>query len=155
MARAIKLGVVRQAVERHAVVGRKGADPRAPELDHMAVAAERAAEVARDRAHVGALAAFGLEHGRVAVGLDEREPIDVDRPRGDLEGLAVAGEIIGARAVDLDGGKGRRRLLDQADEARQQPPRSRPGVGRLSERATISPSASSVALSSPQRTRNR
>ena len=86
----------------------------------MAVAAERAAEVARNRAHISAFAAFGFEDRGVGVGGHQSKPIDSDRTRRDFEAFADAGEIIGARAVDLDGGEGRRRLLHQADEAGKQ-----------------------------------
>ena len=54
--------VVGQAIERNRRVGGKRADAGPAQFDHMAVAAERAAEIAGDRAHVGALAALGLEH---------------------------------------------------------------------------------------------
>ncbi len=86
----------------------------------MSVAAERAAEIARDRAHVGALAAFGLEHRGVGLGGYQVEPVDMDRARLDREGFAVACEIVGARASDADRGEGRRRLENGADEARQE-----------------------------------
>ena len=89
--------------------------------DDMAEAAERAAHVAGERAHIGALAAFGLEHRVVGVGrLDQIEAVDVDRARLELHHLAVAGEVIGALAVDLDGREARRHLRDGAGEARQQ-----------------------------------
>ena len=44
----------------------------------------------------------------------------MDRARFNLEGLAVAREIVGARASDADSGEGRRRLQNGADEARQE-----------------------------------
>ena len=120
----------------------------------MTIAAERPPEVARQRPHIGALAAIRLEVRKVHAGLDERQSVDMDRARSDGEGFAVARPVVGARAVDLDGRIGRRGLLDEAGEARQQRLDFR-RAGRFSARATISPSASSVALSSPQRTRNR
>ena len=47
----------------------------------MAETAERPADIAGERAHIGALAAFGLEHGVIGVGrLDQVEPVDFDRP---------------------------------------------------------------------------
>ena len=73
---------------------------------------KRAAQIAGQRADIGALAAFGLEHGVVGVRrLDERQAVDVDRPGCELDLLAVAGEVVGALAVDLDGGIARRHLL--------------------------------------------
>ena len=65
----------------------------------MAEAAERRAEVAGDAAHVAALAADHLENRRVGVGrLDQLEPLDVQRPRGEIERLAGAREVVGALA---------------------------------------------------------
>ena len=46
----------------------------------MAETAENAAHIARERPHIGSLAAFGLENGVVGVGrLDQRQPMDIDR----------------------------------------------------------------------------
>ena len=45
---------------------------------------------------------------------------DLDRAGFQLHRLAVAGEIIGALALDLDGGIARRHLLDDAGKGRQQ-----------------------------------
>src|ERR1700733_15735826 len=86
----------------------------------MSITSERPAEVPRDRTHVRALAAFGLERGVVGVNRYQVEPVDMDRARFNLEGLAVACEIVGARASDADRGEGRRRLQNFADEARQE-----------------------------------
>ncbi len=46
--------------------------------------------------------------------------MNLDRARLQLDGLAVARQIVGALALDLDRGILRRRLLDQAGKARQQ-----------------------------------
>ena len=107
-------------------------DAQAAQKDDMAVAAERSPEVARQRAHIGALAAFGFEPRLVALGGDEREAMDGDRPRRDLERFAAARQIVGALAGDADRREGRRRLRDEADEARQRRfdfARRRPRVG--------------------------
>ena len=57
----------------------------------------------------------------VGVGrVDQLQPVDLDRAGLELDRLAVAGEIVGALAVDLDGGKARRHLRDGAGEGRQQ-----------------------------------
>ena len=109
-----------QIVDHHRVGFREGPDPRAPQGRDMAEAAERPAEIARDGAHIGALAAIGLEHRPVALVMDERDPVDLDRARLQFHHLAVAGEIVGALALDLDGGEARRHLLHLPDEARQQ-----------------------------------
>ena len=117
---------------------------------------ERAADIAGQRADIGAFAAFGLEHGVIGVrGLDQLQPVDLDRAGRQFDRLAVAGEIIGALAVDLDGGIARRHLLDGAGEGRQQ--RADRVGGRALRRslAMTRPSASSVSRSSPQRTVKR
>src|SRR6202167_376568 len=86
----------------------------------MSVTAERPAEVARDRAHIGALAAFSLEHRFTGLSRDQIEPVDMDRARFNLEGFAFARKIVGARASDADSGEGRRRLENGPDEAREE-----------------------------------
>ena len=62
--RAIRSASSSKAVEWNRCFGDERTDARARQLGDMSVAAERAAEVARDRAHVSALAAFGLKYGR-------------------------------------------------------------------------------------------
>src|SRR5947207_14777809 len=64
--------------------------------------------------------------------------VDLDRPRLQRDALAVARQIIGALALDLDGGVLRRDLLDQAGEPRQQvqdPVRGGPDIAGLGEPA--------------------
>src|SRR6202022_3347892 len=64
--------------------------------------------------------------------------VNFDRPRLQFDGLAVPRQIIGALALDLDGGILRRRLLDQAGELRQQVPDRigrRPGIAGLGDPA--------------------
>ena len=114
-----QIRVVRQPIERNAGVGRKRTDAGPTQFDHMSVAPKRATEIPRNRAHVGALAAFGLEHRCIGLSRYQFEPVDIDRARFNLKGFAFAREIVGARAGDPDRGKGRRRLQDGADEARQ------------------------------------
>ena len=48
--------------------------------------------------------------------------MNLDRARLQLDDFAVARQIIGALALDLDGGILRRGLLDQAGKLRQQLP---------------------------------
>ena len=96
-------------------------DAGATQRDDVTEAAERAADVAGDGADVGAPAAFGLEHRRQRIGhVDEFEPVDLHGTRFELDGFALAREIVGALAVDLDRGEGGRRLHDLADEGRQE-----------------------------------
>src|SRR5262249_30772629 len=85
----------------------------------MSVATEFTTEIARDRAHISALAAFGLKHCGVDLGRYQGEPVDMDRTRFNRERFAFAREIVGTRASDADRGEGRRRLEDGADEAWQ------------------------------------
>ena len=80
----------------------------------MAVAAKVAAHVARQRTHIGALAALDLEDGAIGVGLDQVEPAYLDLTRRNVDGLAFASEVVGALAGDLDGRKLRRGLHDDA-----------------------------------------
>ena len=80
----------------------------------MAVAAEQPADIARQRPDIGSLAAFGLEHRMVGVRLlDQGQVVDLDLAGLQLDDLAVAGDVIGALALDLDGRIVRRGLLDQ------------------------------------------
>src|SRR6478672_8086397 len=86
----------------------------------MPETAESSAEIARDRAHIGAFAALGFEHrlvGRRHCG--KFQAMDFDRAGAQLYRLAVAREIVGALALDLDRRKARRNLLDGAGEARE------------------------------------
>ncbi len=87
----------------------------------VAEAAEHAAEIARERPHIGAFAAFGRQHGMVRIGrLDQLETVDDHRPGVELDDLAVAGEVVGAFAFDLHRGIARRHLGDLAGEMGQQ-----------------------------------
>src|SRR5262249_44175918 len=99
----------------------KRADGGATQRRDVPEASERAAEVAGERAHIGALAALGGELGVVAIGHpDKLEAMDLDRPGLELDHLAVAREVVGALALDLHRGEARRHLLDPAGEARQE-----------------------------------
>ena len=108
--------VVRQTVKRNARFDRKRTDARPAQFDHMSITSERPAEVTGDRAHISALAAFGLEHSVIGVSGYQVEPIDMDRARFNLENLTIASEIISARASDADRGESRRRLEYFADK---------------------------------------
>ena len=89
----------------------KWPDARAPQRDDMAIAAEHAAEIAGDGAHIGALAALGLEDaGVVDPAVRQHAGVDGHRARLKHDLGAAARKIIGAFAVDLDGGECRRHL---------------------------------------------
>ena len=80
----------------------------------MAETAQAPAHIPGQRPDIGAFAAFGLEHRMVRIGaLDQLEPVDLDRPALQFDLLAVAGEVIGPLALDLDGRIARRDLLDR------------------------------------------
>ena len=114
------------------------------------------AHIAGQGPDIGAFAAFGLEHGMVGIGaFDEIERADIDQAALQHDLLAVAGEVIGALAFDLDGGIARRDLLDRAGELREQRTRPHPGRAATALVSTTRPSASSVSRSSPQRTVKR
>src|SRR5690606_4975762 len=78
-------------------------DQQAPEGRDMTTGAKPPAEVTGEGPHIGALAAFGLKHNPVGIrALEDVEPMDVNRAGLQLDGLAVASEIIGSFAADLD-----------------------------------------------------
>src|SRR4029078_8440818 len=85
--------------------------PRPPQCDDVAVAAENATHVTRQRPHVRTFAAAGLEHARRSVDhLDEHQTVDEDRAWIEHDGLAAARQIIGAFTGDLDRRISRRHL---------------------------------------------
>src|SRR3546814_5272379 len=76
--------------------------------------------VARERPHIGALAAVNLEDCVIAVRLAfQGDGMDCDAARLQLEVGLGAGEVVGAPATHLDGRIERRDLLDLAGELRQ------------------------------------
>src|SRR5712671_2435500 len=95
----------------------------------MSQTSEGPADIASKRAHIGAFAALGPEFGMVGIrDMDQLEPVNLDRAGLEIDRLAVAGEIVGALAVDLDRRILRRHLRDRAGVARQQ--RLDRGAGR-------------------------
>ncbi|KAI95994.1 hypothetical protein T281_02355 [Rhodomicrobium udaipurense JA643] len=117
------VGTIAQVFERfqrNRILFVERADARAPERRYMPETAERAAEIARDGADIGALAAVAekaREIGRNCF-LDFKL-VDGNLPWLKLHHFAVAGEVVGALAVDLDRGIAGRSLHDVADELRQ------------------------------------
>src|SRR5262249_8373993 len=98
----------------------KGTDTGAAQGGHMAKGAERPAEVPGERPHIGALAALGFENTMVLVGMgNEGEPCNRNGPRLKFELFFVAGEVVGASAIDLERGKARRHLGNLSSETRQ------------------------------------
>src|SRR5262245_65929149 len=95
----------------------------------MAVALKRAAKIAGERPYISALAAACLEHRAARVGIFAKpDPGDRHAPRRKLELLLVAGEVVGAGAVDLERGVAGGHLLDVAGEIGK--PRLDLGAGR-------------------------
>ena len=81
---------------------------------NMAETAENAAHIARERPDVGSLAAFGLENRMVRIGLStSARPWMSTGRASSVDLLAVARQIIGALALDLDRGEARRHLHDR------------------------------------------
>jgi hypothetical protein len=73
----------------HRLFGERG-DHGAAQRRDMAETAKLAAEIARQRPHIGALAAFDLEHRVIGVGASQqRDAVDLDLAGGDLHHLAV------------------------------------------------------------------
>src|ERR1700751_2241972 len=69
----------------------------------MAKTAQSAAEIAGERAYIGTLAAFGLEDRMVRIGgTDEVQPADLDQARAEFHRFAIARQVVGALAFDLD-----------------------------------------------------
>src|SRR5262249_626036 len=102
----------------------------------MAVTAQQAPHVARQRPDIGTLAAMGFEYRLIAVGaFHERKLENIDRAGFEADGLAVARDVVGALAGDLDGGELRRHLRDAAGEVRQQRTDRPPVPPRLARRA--------------------
>jgi hypothetical protein len=80
----------------------KGPDPAAPERANVTEDPERPAEITRQRADIGPLAAFRGKHGMIPVGdFDKFQAVDRHRPRRELDRLAVAGQVIGPFAAKL------------------------------------------------------
>jgi hypothetical protein len=89
----------------------------------MAKAAQRRPKVAGDGADIAALAADHFQIGVIGIGACPAIRLSTQRGApGQVHRLAFAGKVIGALAIDLDGGKLRRDLLDLAPEG---------GEGRL------------------------
>ena len=85
----------------------------------MAQTAQGPAQVARDRADIAALAADHLQAGGVGLGLQQGQAVDPQRARGQFHLDPLAGQVIGALALDHDGGKGGRDLHDVTGKAPQ------------------------------------
>ena len=82
--------------------------------------AQRHRKVAGQAADIGALAAVHLENGAIGVErFDQVQPVDDDLPRRRFDRRAGPRQPVGALAVHPDGGEGRRRLRDLADEGGQ------------------------------------
>src|ERR1041384_2434668 len=94
----------------------------------MAATAQNAPHIAGQSANIGSLAAFGLENSVISVrGLDQGQIMNVHRAGLEHDLLAVARQIIGALALDLDGGELGRHLRDRSPErSRRRRPRSSP-----------------------------
>src|SRR5262245_45604533 len=87
----------------------------------MAKTAQSTAKITGQRAHIGTLPAFGLEHRVVRIGsVDQLETAYLHRTRSQPHCFAVAGEVVRALALDLDGGVARGHLLDAPGERRQE-----------------------------------
>src|SRR6187431_291390 len=87
----------------------------------MTATSERPADIACERADIGSLAAFGLELGGAGVWhIHQLKPVDFDRPGLQVDGLAVAGEVVGSLAADLDRRVLRRYLRDGPGVARDE-----------------------------------
>jgi len=87
--------------------------------DQHSTGVQRCPQVARDAADVGALPA---RNAQVQVGplvASDHEFVDLDRAGLEFNATPFAGDVVGALAADLEGGKIRRALLDRAAESRR------------------------------------
>ena len=84
------------------VVERERPNPRAPERGDVAEAAQHAAEIAGDGAHIGSLAALAFERRGVGVVRHQAQHMDDDFAGVQFDDLAVPREVVGALAGDLD-----------------------------------------------------
>ena len=92
----------------------------AAQHDDVAFGAEGVGEIAGHGADVETLAGADAEGGGIfRDDFDQSGVVDGDRPALKLEVFAIAGEIIGAFAIDFDGGELWRDLFDLADESGQ------------------------------------
>ena len=135
-------------------------DAGAPERREVPSGAERRAEVARERPHVGARRALDadieVDPPLARAQCEELELRNGHPSSGELDRLALAHTLVGALAVDLDGAHGARDLLDLSGERRHRRSHRGLGDGRHRSgrrcRASASPSASSVVVAQPSRT---
>ena len=101
--------------QRNHVALAKGSDPGAAQGADMAKTSQGLAEIARQRPHIGALAAVDFKDRVIGVGAFEKADIvDAHLALGQIYRLAGAGEVIGPRAIDLDCRKGWRALQNIA-----------------------------------------
>src|SRR3984893_18361517 len=142
-------GGILQLLQNHRVRFVEWPDPRAPQCADMAVTAKTSAEVAGDRAHIGALAAARFEHRLFGQGIYEIEGADRHRTRGQLRRLATTRQIVGALAIDLDRRIGWRQLLDRPGKPRQQREDAGGGGPRVRLRGNVAVGIVSVGFNAP------
>src|SRR6185312_5172055 len=98
------------------------ADSTAPERREVTADFEHGAEVASERADVGARRALDphveIEKASIAPGVEQFERRDRHRARGELDLLSLPGKRIGALAIDLDSADAARHLADLAAQFR-------------------------------------
>ena len=107
----------------------------------QAPASQRLADVAGDRSDVGPAAAIDFELQMRPVVLEDRDPVDPDRARGQLERLAGPGQVVGSPALDLQSRIGRWSLQRPAPRAGAWPagPRRPTGPAAMSRLRSVHP----------------
>ena len=109
-----------QEIQRYGVFRRERSDPLTPQGRNMPLGAENRGQIARQRAHIDALARPDGQLDVVRVGrIADGGLVDHHPAAGQFEIGALARQVIGALAVDLDGAELRRDLIDLTDKGRK------------------------------------
>ena len=106
-----------QEIQRDGVFRRERSDPLTAQGGNMPLGPENCGQISREGPDIDALAGADRELDMVDVGrVADRGLVDHHPATGQFEIGSLAGQVIGALAVDLDGAELRRHLIDLAGE---------------------------------------
>lgn len=109
-----------QEIQRDGVFRRERSDPLATQGGNMPLGAQNRGQIAGEGAHIDALAGADGQFDMVGVGrVADGGLMDHHPAARQCELGTLAGQVIGALAVDLDGAELRRDLIDLADKGRK------------------------------------